>query len=138
MNEKQKYVVGFLFSKGGHKVTLIHKKRPSWQSGLFNGVGGKIEENETPNQAMQREFIEETGVLITDWELYATIQSENWEVYFFKAFSDDIYKVTTVTDESVFVIDTNSIFNYDCIENLYWLIPMARDKFHIYCVATSK
>jgi hypothetical protein len=34
------YVVGFLFSPSGAEVVLIRKARPSWQSGLLNGIGG--------------------------------------------------------------------------------------------------
>jgi 8-oxo-dGTP diphosphatase len=43
-----KYVVGFLFNEGKTKVVLIKKNRPDWQKGYFNGVGGKIEGDETP------------------------------------------------------------------------------------------
>lgn len=55
------YVLGFMFNLAESKVLLVWKNRPAWQAGKLNGVGGKIEEGETPIQAMNREFAEETG-----------------------------------------------------------------------------
>ena len=55
----KKYVVGFLFQ--GDKVALIQKNRPAWQKGKLNGIGGHIEENETPLSTVDREFFEELG-----------------------------------------------------------------------------
>jgi 8-oxo-dGTP pyrophosphatase MutT (NUDIX family) len=57
---KHRYVVGFLFSQDESKVLLVWKNRPAWQNGKLNGIGGKIEAGETPLQAMEREFKEET------------------------------------------------------------------------------
>ena len=55
------YVLGFMFNEAESKVLLVWKNRPAWQAGKLNGVGGKIEAGETPVQAMNREFAEETG-----------------------------------------------------------------------------
>ena len=46
-------------------VVLIKKERPKWQKGFLNGVGGKLEKNETALEAMIREFFEETGQMTT-------------------------------------------------------------------------
>ena len=42
------YVCGFAFDNTKQYVTLIEKKRPNWQAGYLNGVGGHIEEGEVP------------------------------------------------------------------------------------------
>lgn len=55
-----RYVLGFMV--WGSLVSLIRKKRPEWQAGKLNGVGGHVEEGEPPRNAMAREFFEETGV----------------------------------------------------------------------------
>lgn len=55
------YVLGIMFSEDEKKVLTIWKNRPSWQLNKLNGVGGKLEDGETPIQAMNREFSEETG-----------------------------------------------------------------------------
>lgn len=45
----------------GDKVLLIRKKR-GLGAGLYNGVGGKVNEGEIPIQAAIRECVEEIGV----------------------------------------------------------------------------
>ena len=45
------YVVGLLFSPDRNTVVLINKTKPDWQAGKLNGVGGKIEEGESPLNA---------------------------------------------------------------------------------------
>ena len=56
-----KYVVGLMFSPNLEKVALIRKRRPTWQIGKLNGIGGHIEGDEAPGLAMAREFEEEAG-----------------------------------------------------------------------------
>ena len=72
------YVVGFLFNPDMTEVVLIKKNRPDWQKGLLNGVGGKIESGEDPITAMIREFKEETGVEIYNWNLFWIIIMRKW------------------------------------------------------------
>src|SRR4051812_3192633 len=66
------YVCGFAFDLLG-RLVLIRKKRPEWQAGRLNGVGGHQEPGETPEVAMAREFYEETGV---------GCRAENWRLFF--------------------------------------------------------
>lgn len=129
--EKQvfgKYVVGFAFDET-NRVALILKERPPWQKGLFNGIGGKIEEDETPLDAMIREFDEETGVLISDWQLYATLLYPDSEIFFFRTKVPVEYldELKTTTDELIYIF-TLEEFNLkpsDCVRNLSWLLPLA-------------
>ena len=74
------YVAGFLFSQDLTHVVLLEKQSPAWQKGLFNGVGGKIEDGESPIQAMVRECEEETGVFISEnnWTRYAHLTKPNY------------------------------------------------------------
>ena len=58
----QHYVCGFLFSPDRSRVLLIRKRRPAWQAGRLNGVGGKVEAGEALYHAMRREFREEAGL----------------------------------------------------------------------------
>lgn len=58
-----RYVLGFTFSPTFSHVLLLWKNRPAWQAGKLNGIGGKIEEGETAEEAMAREFTEETGIV---------------------------------------------------------------------------
>ena len=121
------YVAGFLFD--GSRVALVIKKRPKWQAGRMNGIGGHIEEGETPLQAMAREFYEETGYQDSqprDWEEFAVLGGEDWKVHFFYAWGNhDLLKTTT--DEEIVSVDVKDVSACNCIPNLTWLIPMAKN-----------
>lgn len=120
----RKYVVGFLFDRKGW-VALIEKKRPRWQKGRFNGIGGHIEKEETPWKAMRREFYEEAGALLDGWHQYCVFGGKDWKVYCFVIHvRRNILLDLNKTDERV------SWFSPGClpdrmIPNLRWLIPMA-------------
>lgn len=121
------YVLGFLFHTRKNYVALIEKSHPEWQKGKLNGIGGKIQEKESPLAAMCREFKEEAGVFIPSWDHFATMSGPAWTVYCFKAFAD--CKIQTMEDEKVDwypvqdILETSTIIN-----NLKWLIPMAQSK----------
>lgn len=121
------YVVGFAFDHYERKVVLLRKRRPEWQEGLLNGVGGRVEENESPKNAMIREFKEETGVHIQDWTLFCTLVFEDSKTWYFHTLSDKVYDCKTVTDEEVRIIPVNDIHMLKMIPNLVWLIPLALD-----------
>lgn len=127
--EMTRAVCGFYFSNDLQQVVLIHKKRPEWQAGLFNGVGGKVEEGEFAHEAMHREFFEETGVSVEDWEPYCVHIDERhrFEVTYFRAFGPSVAEVKSVTDEEVSHFPIGAIFTMPVIHNLTWLIPMALD-----------
>lgn len=103
-------VLGFLFNKTATVVVLIEKQKPEWQKGFLNGVGGKIEEGETPMQAMIREFKEETGVETTEvvWKPFAKLQGDDWEVYCFCGFSGNADRVKTAEREVVVIHDLSN------------------------------
>lgn len=131
------YVVGFLLNTDRTEVVLIRKNRPVWQAGLLNGVGGKVEPGEEFETAMRREFIEETGVAVGEWDLMCTVtwandtarvDDEAATVAFFRAVwtgpepLDQV--VRSFTDERV---EVHSLRHprTDVIPNLRWLLPLA-------------
>ncbi|WP_062109882.1 NUDIX hydrolase [Bacillus niameyensis] len=57
-----KYTLCFI-RKGNQLLLLNRKKNPNM--GLWNGVGGKIERNETPIEGILRETLEETGISLS-------------------------------------------------------------------------
>jgi 8-oxo-dGTP pyrophosphatase MutT (NUDIX family) len=59
----KEYVLGFAFKRSTREVVLIEKKLEDGKRYL-NGIGGKIEENESALHAMQREFEEEVGIYV--------------------------------------------------------------------------
>ncbi len=67
----KKYVLLLLFTKDFKKVLLIKRNKKPF-AGLYNGVGGKIEDGETVIAATIRECKEETGITITNPKLLVT------------------------------------------------------------------
>lgn len=126
---QNQYVVGFLFDDEMKVVVLIDKKRPEWQAGKLNGVGGKVNDGEAPLAAMKREFAEEAGVSIDSWRPFCELRSGYNVVNFFYAKdSTQLFHAHTETDEEVIVGAIASILSVPekFVPNLPWLLCMAR------------
>lgn len=122
---KTLYVAGFLFGQHERKVLLIRKRKPEWQKGYYNGIGGHIEDGETPINAMAREFREETGVTIKQWDLFARLSGNDFLVWFFRSQDAiDSKSPHSTTRELVTWHDVHCLPRV--IPNLRWLIPMAK------------
>jgi 8-oxo-dGTP diphosphatase len=121
------YVAGFMIDELD-RVALVIKNRPEWQKGRRNGIGGHIEPGETIEEAMVREFQEETGWASREgqWKKFATLNGEAFRVYFFVSRVSCIPHLKTMTDEEIVATLINSLTVFNCIPNLTWLIPMAK------------
>lgn len=136
------YVAGFLVCPEEDSVVLVRKNRPAWQRGLLNGVGGHIEQGETPHEAMVREFHEETDLLVPKWDplTFITWPGEGEVrgekggagaiVWFFKRHAppEMLQGVRTNTDETIEVLDIGTLLSYhrkELVPNLRWLLPLA-------------
>lgn len=130
-------VVGFMFC--GVHVLLVNKQKPKWQKGLWNGVGGKVEDGETPVFAMPREFLEETGIKTTQdyWTHFGTEAGPGYELACYKA---EVVTPTGVSGvwlpptpgandvgEELRWITVHTLHGYPKLGNLNWLIPLAKD-----------
>ena len=126
------YSCGFLFSTDRKRVLLIRKRRPAWQAGKLNGIGGKIEPGESPAEAMRRECREEAGLDIPDWQEVLTLTGADdagsgvaWRGHFFRAFGD-VDAARTMTDEQL-ELHAVAELPRDTIPNLHWMIPLMLD-----------
>lgn len=122
------FVAGFLFSIDLRWVVLIEKKRPVWQEGKWNAVGGRLEAGESPAQAMRREFREETSLDHEGWTQFLTLDTGNGNiVHFFHGTSDG--RVQDTTDERVakFLVSNVNEWRaeHPLLYNLPWLVNMA-------------
>lgn len=145
---QQRYVLGVLLDRDEKHVLVIWKNRPAWQAGKLNCIGGKIEENELPIVAMQREFLEETNYDGTKdlpkWQyigrrfreaLYDD-QPTSYEMFMFAAYIDTRDCENFSSDEPTMRIPLNlEILHRRGVPGLAWVVDIARcalkENFHI-------
>jgi len=126
-------VLGFRFNPKKDKVVLIEKKRPIWQGGDMNGIGGHVERTEHFPDAMEREFYEETGLFVSHakWTQFVTLTDKKlFKLHCFYSFGA-IDAVRSTTDEEVFKVTVSSLGFQKLVKHIDWLVPMAREKVHI-------
>lgn len=123
------YVTGLLFSPDRKMVALIHKQQPLRQCGRVNGLGGKVENGESPQQAISREVHEEAGILVPpeSWTTFACIDRTPGDfVTCLFAYSGKIFRAKTMESERVELFPVGQLPE-NVIWNLRWLIPLAQD-----------
>lgn len=85
--------LGYLMSPDGLSVLLIHRNARinDQHYGKYNGLGGKLERNESVLDGLAREFREETGLEIESPSLRGTISwpgfgkgGEDWFAFVFR------------------------------------------------------
>jgi len=126
----KKYVVGFLVNRASESVVLIVKNKPVWQKGKMNGVGGKIEEGETPHAAMSREFEEEAGMKIPEayWTLTVVLTGADFQLNVFIAEDFEAGDARQMTDEQITTWPYRYLPELSVITNLHWLIRLSMAK----------
>lgn len=126
----ENYTLGFIFSQDTFEVLLMHKKRPDWQVGRINGVGGRVEPNEESADCIVREVLEETGVQTQrdNWAYFGVIKSANWQVDLYVMLHYGNTKdFSTVTDEKIEWFKVDDLPD-NILENLNWMIPMGMER----------
>ncbi len=71
----------YIEHEGAYLMLHRVKKKNDLNQGKWVGVGGKFEENESPEQCLCREVWEETGLTLTGWQYcgIVTFVSDQWE-----------------------------------------------------------
>lgn len=141
----KRYVVGFAFNEDVSKVLLRLKNKPPWQRGRYNGVGGKIEAGETPMQAMDREWSEETpaGTGSRHWRHFAVLHGSEpsadgpglspFELHCFFCVGDIVHPVTALQqhgETEKMHIFPRATLPPNVIPNVRWTLPMALSCFY--------
>ena len=71
-----------------------NKKKNDVNGGKWIGVGGKLEENESPDEALLREVKEETGLSLTSYKFRGiiTFVSDTWEDEYMYLYTADCFE----------------------------------------------
>ena len=119
--EHTQYVMGLIFDTTD-RILLIKKKRPSYQVGKWNGLGGKVEDNETITRAMTREAKEEADLDIPEssWTLmYSGSQPSGSLFVFITYISPEVMdSAKQMTDEIISIFHTDEL-PMNCMEDIY-------------------
>lgn len=125
MLRKKHYCLGFAFHPDNPDVVaLISKTHPEEQAGLLNGVGGKLELDESAEEAMIREWREETGQNSSpDWKKFATVDDEKFTIHCFRGVAKE--RDFDFRIEQVYWIQTGEL--HDCVRLCHGLVSIARE-----------
>ena len=83
-------IVTLCFVKKGNSILMINRAKPPFM-GMWNAVGGHLEENETPMQCAIREIYEEGNIKVDNAKL---ISISTWN------YDDEIYVYVSELDEN--------------------------------------
>jgi len=127
--------VGFVFDASLEHVLLLHKKKPDWQVGRLNGLGGKVEDGETAVACVARECREETCLNIPTerWTKCATVHqtdatgNEKVVDFFATTHEGDLSDAKRGDYEDVEWFNCLAPLPNNTLQNLHFLVPLARE-----------
>ena len=117
------YTLGFVTD--GIEVLLIEKKTgPPWMIGKYNGIGGTVEDGETPQECMYREAMEEAGypISVPDKESFTFI-SAGGTVYVYLLMVSATFGAEDCEEGHLEWFDMDDLPENIC-DNLRWMIPL--------------
>ncbi len=128
--KRTRYTVAFVFDEGLEHVLLVHKKKPDWQKGFLNGIGGKHEPGETSAECIHRETIEESRLDIPEsaWIGVGTIRRGPAEVDVMTARHRGDRAEAVMADYEEVEWFPVSALPPNMIDNLAWLIPLCIER----------
>lgn len=109
----KKLNVIIVYSNDEEKILMCHRKKEPYK-GLYNLVGGKIEENEDYIDAAYRELNEETGITSEDIKL-VHVMDFNYQIngIELQVYAGKLNKEVEVVDE------VNKLYWFDSSENFF-------------------
>jgi 8-oxo-dGTP diphosphatase len=137
--------LGYILTPDKKKVLLVHRNARvnDEQLGKYNGLGGKMEKNESVSDCMRREIEEEAGIKILEYKLRGTINwtnfgknGEDWLGFIFLITKYSGTPYTKNEEGDLFWIPLEEIYNYPMWEGDKHYLPLLFDNdpriFHGY------
>lgn len=123
------FVLGFIFNRQKDEVLLVEKKRPEWQKGFWNGIGGKIKLDETPWDAMDREAFEETDNSF-EFAHAITFVCPGGTVFVFRAIVPSTVIPFRQKEDELLTPHRIISLPKNIMPNLKWMIPLVLSTIH--------
>ena len=90
-NTPKRILATLCYVKRGGRTLMLHriKKKNDIHAGKWNGLGGKFEPGETPEECARREILEESGLVVEHLELKGLLTfplfrpGEDWYAFVF-------------------------------------------------------
>ena len=132
----KRMTVGFIFTSDGSQVLLIQKKRPEWQKGRYNGIGGHLNTKEEQyfnfEGCFVREVKEECNLTIKPnlvkqiGRIICLREDVIVPIYVYKMGSEEeIMNVQQLTDEPLKWWNPFELKIQSVVPNLMFLVPFA-------------
>ena len=146
-----RYTLGFI--RRNHEILLVNREKSPWK-GAWNGVGGKIDENESALLCIQREIEEETGIIvslnqITDkgvltWNTFGAL-GQGLYIFLIDLPKDFIYETPKKVDEGILdwkkIEWFNDFDNEGVADNIPYFLPGVlsdTNRYHYHCTFEGK
>lgn len=132
----RRYVLCYSFlANNPSKIYVVRKQKPEWQMGMYNLIGGKVEEDEIDKERMaaKREFEEESGINIKNEDVIGLCGKIIGKDFFIKVYRLSIGKwsesyvpqPTSPTQEEVVIKRIQDLLDHPrLIDNLKVVIPL--------------
>lgn len=128
--KRGKTVLCYIEKDGNVLMLLRNKEKNDINEGKWIGIGGHIEKNETPEEALLREVKEETNLAITHFisvgnvKFHSELVFEQMYVYYSDSFSGDLIEC----DEGTLKwIETKKIMDLNLWEGDRYFLPLIFD-----------
>ena len=131
--------LGYIFSADARQVLLIHRDRRPDDAhlGKYNGLGGKLHDDEDVVACMRREIREEAGVECTQLQLAGTISwpgfgknGEDWLGFVFRILAFSGTPLTENPEGSLQWVDVERVLTLPLWEGDRHFLPLIFDRAH--------
>lgn len=119
-------VLGFVIDPESSELLYLAKAPPGGVVGQWDGIAGKVEEGEQPEQAIARRALESMGLFIPceNWERCALLHTPEGKTHVFRA-KGNIYAARgREHDRPVFYSSRANLQREPVKPHLQWLIPL--------------
>ncbi len=131
--------LGYVLSKDHSQVLMIHrnKREQDDHKGKYNGLGGKMHQDEDVGSSMRREIQEEAGIVVTKMTFRGTVNwtgfgknKEDWMAFIFLITDWTGSPYSTCPEGDLSWVDKDKLMELPMWEGDKYLLPLIFGKTH--------